>query len=174
MQISSWCPHEEYDEEAFPNHWKNFDKLVQKGVIVSIDKVKEELTKNGDEFFLEWTKKYGDNFYPNFDLDIAPYLTELSSIFPKWYNQNKNKADYYLIAFAKVKKLTLVTQEKMNLDASSDKTYKIPTVCHKIGAKCTLKGCSVEYDENMDYEFECIDFVELVKREKLYDYNLFE
>jgi len=31
----------------------------------------------------------------------------------------------------------------------------------------------LEYDESIDYDFECIDFVELVKRERLYNPNLF-
>lgn len=34
---------EEYEEEAFPMHWKNFDSLVKEGVIISIDKVKDGL-----------------------------------------------------------------------------------------------------------------------------------
>jgi len=166
-------PQEEYEEEAFPIHWKNFDRLFKEGVIVSIDKVKEELNNKGDAFFLEWTKENEDNFYPNFDSETTPYLRKLSTIFPGWYNQNKEKADYFLIAFAKVKELTLVTQEKMNIDADKEKNYRIPTVCHKIGAKCTLKSCKLEYDESIDYDFECIDFVELVKRERLYNPNLF-
>ena len=165
-------PQEEYEEEAFPIHWKNFDKLVKEGVIISIDKVKEELTEKGDEFFLDWTKENEHMFYPNFDSDTTPYLTELSSRFSGWYTQNCDKADYFLIAFAKIKELTLVTQEKMNLNTTEEKNYKIPTVCHKIGAKCIMKDWKFEYDESVDYDFECIDFVELVKRERLFDPNL--
>lgn len=165
-------PQEEYEEEAFPIHWKNFDMLVKEGVIVSIDKVKEELTEKGDEFFLDWTKENEIMFYPNFDSDTTPFLTDLSRKFPDWYNKNQDKADYFIIAFAKVKGLTLVTQEVMNLDSQKEKRYKIPTVCHKIGGKCIMKSCEFEYDENIDYEFECISFNELIKRERLFDPNL--
>ncbi len=164
---------EEYEEEAFPMHWKNFDSLVKEGVIISIDKVKDELIFKGDSFFLNWTKENEHMFYPNFDPETTPCLTRLSSRFPEWYNKNQDKADYYIIAFAKVKGLTLVTQEKMNFNSPNEKNYKIPTVCHRIGAKCIMKDWEFEYDETIVYDFECISFNELVKRERLYDHNLF-
>ena len=35
--------HREYDETVFPIHWKNFDKLVDDGTIISIEPVKKEI-----------------------------------------------------------------------------------------------------------------------------------
>ena len=158
---------EEYDEEAFPFHWKNFDKLVQEGVIVSLNEVKEELIKKGDKFFLDWTEENANMFYSSFDSDTAEDISKLYSMFPAWYEENEEKADLYIVAFAKSKGLTLITQEAMNLNAKKDENFKIPTVCHKIGAKCIMKSSNLEYDEG-DYAFECIDFVELIKREGLH------
>lgn len=162
---------EEYDEEAFPFHWKNFDMLVREGVIVFIGEVKEELITNEDDFFLDWTIENQHMFYSFDDSDTIPFLLELYSMFPNWYEENEDKADLYLVAFAKSKGLTLVTQESMNLNAEKDENYKIPTVCHKMGAKCIMKSSDIDY-EDRDYDFECIDFVELAKRERLYDPKL--
>ena len=103
---------------------------------------------------------------------IQPYLNELSTKFPDWYQENQNKADYFLIAYAKVKNLVLVTQEDINRDGS-EKNYKIYTVCYFLGARCIPPDNTQIFclDEN-NYDFECICFNELVKRERLYDTNL--
>ena len=78
------------------------------------------------------------------------------------------------MAFAKTHNLVLVTQESYNYNPdTNEKKYTIPTLCELEGAKCTVENCQTDYsDEN--YDFECIDFVELVKRERLFDPDLFE
>ena len=55
-----------------------------------------------------------------------------------------------LIAFSKAHDLVLVTQEKCNINATEEKNYKIPTICYKYGV-------------------ECINFLELIKRENLHE-----
>lgn len=163
-------PFKRYDKECYPKHWANFDKLVDKGIIVSIDKVKDEITDKGYTFHKEWVKKHKKMFYPTIDNEIAPYLNKLSIKFPNWYGKNEKKADYYLVAHAKVKNLVLVTQEGINLNASEE-NYKIHTVCYKLGARCIPPETNKNHifcQNKEKIDFECVSFNELVKREKLY------
>lgn len=163
-------PHQIYEEECYPIHWKNFDKLVKNGTIISINKVKKELVDLSHDFYKEWVEENKDMFCPDFDSETTFYLKELSTLFPGWYKENESKADSLLIAFAKVKNLVLVTHETIKLDTKNDKKYSIPTVAYKIGAKCIVYDHSKIYckDEG-DFSFECICFNELVKREKLFE-----
>lgn len=48
----------------------------------------------------------------------------------------------------------------------SQKKIKIPTLCDLECAKCTMESCDKFY-ANKSYAFECIDFVELIKRGNL-------
>ena len=95
----------------------------------------------------------------------------LSRKFPNWYEKGhtskKNWADPEVISYAKIKDISLVTQEAWNANAISDIRFKIPTICSKIGAYCHIRD---KYDEDIkNYEgFKCIDFLELIKRENLH------
>lgn len=167
-------PKEDYEYKAFPTHWFNFDKLIENGKLISLDKVRDEiLEKTEDNFYVKWVDKYEYMFKQSIDSDVSSCLNELSLKFPDWYNVNDEKADKYLIAYAKVKGLVLVTQEKYNYNGDAnhktkERNFKIPTLSDFIGAKCVMNSCSKIYDYNKDYDFECISFNELVKRELLY------
>ncbi len=164
-----------YDEEAFPIHWRNFDYLVEQGLVISILEVKEELERKV-EIFKFWVKDHEDIFKP-LDNNSVVLMNKINSDYPKLYEANNKKksiADIPLVAFAKTHNLVLVTQESYNYNPdTNEKKYTIPTLCELEGAKCTVENCQTDYsDEN--YDFECIDFVELVKRERLFDPDLFE
>jgi len=69
-----------------------------------------------------------------------------------YLNHNNRKkytwADPELIAYAKANNLILVTQEKYG-EPDKEENYKIPRIC-------------------LDFDVKCIDFLELIKREKLH------
>lgn len=162
-----------YDEDAFPIHWKNFDDLVEQGIVISILEVKEELERKV-EIFSDWVNDHEDIFKP-LDNNSVVLMNDINSKYPELYEANNKKksiADIPLVAFAKTHNLVLVTQESYNYtENTKEKNFSIPTLCELEGAKCTVDNCKTDYSD-VDYDFECIDFVELVKREKLYDHNL--
>ena len=47
-----------YDEAAFPVQWRNFDRLIEQGKIISIDLVEIELTRYNHEEYNEWIDNY--------------------------------------------------------------------------------------------------------------------
>ncbi len=53
------------------------------------------------------------------------------------------------------------------MNAKSDLKFKIPTICSRMGAYCHIRD---KYDEGIKDHvgFQCIDFLELIKRENLH------
>lgn len=164
-----------YDEAAFPVQWQGFDKIVERGLVVSILEVKLELTKEDHDDYEEWINNHEDIFKP-LDYPSTVIMNDINRRYPQLVEQNEKDnsiADIPLVSFAKAHNLILVTHETYNYDSKmSQKKIKIPTLCDLEGAKCTMESCEKEFDENIEYDFECIDFVELVKRERLYDHDL--
>jgi len=160
-----------YEYNSFPTHWENFDKLIKEGIIVSCPPVKKELLFNSNEF-KGWCEENKKMFIP-----LTPIVTEemdkLDEEYPLWFNSEKNTevpwADSSLVAYAKAYKCALVTQEHMNLEAE-EQNYKIPTICEKLGAFCSIGKMKTKNNPS-NTTFQCIDFIELVKREKLMSNN---
>ena len=164
--------HRDYDEIVFPKYWKNFDRLVNDGIIISTTSVLDEIKdlvgrKEVGEEILSWVN---DNSYM-FKLPIDDkYTKETKNIkreLPGWYERNRTKADWNLVVYAKAYNLILVTQETPNFDVKKPKSYKIPMACKKLGAYCR---CGLEVTSSIDpsqTSFQCINFVELARREKL-------
>lgn len=164
-----------YDEAAFPVQWQGFDKIVEQGLVVSIMEVKVELTREDHDDYEEWINDHEDIFKPLDDPSIV-IMEDINSRYPDLVEQNEKDnsiADIPLVSFAKAHNLILVTNETYNYNQNmSQKNIRIPTLCDLEGAKCTMESCEKEFDVNIDYDFECIDFVELVKCERLFDPNL--
>lgn len=169
------APHQYYDEESFPIHWSNFDKLIECGDIISTDLVKNELLKKDDNL-KDWVEKY-NYMFKELDSNVVFVLNELSNMFKGWYEFNSKKyaADPEVIAMAKAYNLVLVTQESYNGNAKSEKNFKIPTICEKIGAQCIINDMHNSYVHNKEnFDFECICFSELIKREQLHNPSKFK
>ncbi|KZX10167.1 DUF4411 family protein [Methanobrevibacter curvatus] len=104
--------------------------------------------------------------------NISTELGFLEENFPEWYHNyddsKNNWADPYLIAYAMAYSAVLVTQEKCNLGATNESNYKIPTICPKLGAYCHSDKLISKNINPDTAPFQCINFFELIKREKLY------
>jgi len=141
-----------YEKEFFPIHWRNLDNEIDNGLIVSTSLVYKELEEKDDGIY-RWAQSHQDMFKPPL-VNVQKELTNLYTMFPIWANYNLNKkptwADPEVIAFSKANNLILVSQEKINLNSTKEKNYKIPTICCKFGV-------------------ECITLLELIKREKLHE-----
>lgn len=140
-----------YEKEYFPVHWQNFDLKVDSGLIVSTSLVYRELEQQNDEFY-EWAKNRKHIFKPPLD-NVQDELINLQDKFKKWVQHNNKKHAYWadpeLVAYSKANGLILVTQEKQPNVPFNVESYKIPTICSNLGV-------------------ECIDMLELFKREKLH------
>lgn len=162
--------HQVYELDSFPYHWKNFDDKIQEGKFISIPTVQKEIFEK-DKSAVPWTKKNDILFNGNMnDSSVVKELNDLSANFPVWYkegNKKKRWADPELIAFAKANGLVLVTCESWNYTSTKEKKFKIPTICSKIGAYCKIRNeCSQDVENS--FPFQCIDFIELIKREELF------
>ncbi|MBZ2164465.1 DUF4411 family protein [Methanobacterium spitsbergense] len=159
-----------FELDLFPFHWKNFDEKIQDGIFVSVPSVKTEINVR-NKAALKWS----NNNNIMFDVDMADpkvvsKLNFLSSTFPIWYEKGIEKpvwADPELIAFAMAHNKVLVTCEKCNINGR-EHNFRIPTICSKLGAYCHIRG---KYTKNIPFtnSFQCIDFQELIEREKLYE-----
>ena len=143
-------------------------------MVASILEVKEELIERSYDDYNEWVENNMDIFKPLDNKSII-VMNQINSHYPDLYKENNRKnslADIPLVAFAKAHNLVLVTQEAYNYSQfTKEKKYTIPTLCELEGGKCIVENCQTEYGD-IEYDFECIDFIELIKRERLYDPDL--
>ena len=164
----------EYDELVFPIYWENFDKLVEAGIIISLTSVKgeiERVVKRGDvaDDILTWVEDHSQMFKFPPDERYTKETVIVKNKLQGWFRKNEKKADSALVVFAKAYNLTIVTQESPNFTTKKQSQYNIPTACKKLGAYCRCGVLEVTHDvDSTKAPFQCINFVELVRREKLY------
>ncbi|MDR3291998.1 MAG: DUF4411 family protein [Methanobrevibacter sp.] len=157
-----------YEFESFPTQWSNLDKMIKEGSIIAPIEVRKELLKTTNELEY-WCNNHERMFIPP-NNDIILELSFLEEKFLIWYHSkddSKDWADPYLIAYAKAYDAVLVTQEGWYPDRK-EKNYSIPIVCSKLGAYCHIGQYSTK-NVNRTASFQCIDFIELIKRESLYE-----
>ena len=167
--ILAGSKYDHYEKAYFSQYWENFDDKIKKGIIISTERVYKEIEEK-DDFITEWAKDNIKMFQMPSD-EVLETVASLHNRFPNWYKVNKMKknwADSQVIAFAKCYDMALVTQEGWNWRAESDKKFKIPTICSKIGAYCHIRDRKEPKIENPK-GFQCIDLLELIKRENLYE-----
>jgi hypothetical protein len=121
-----------YPATIMPGLWIKFNKMVQKGKIVSCREVYEEIMM-GDDELVKWAKENKDIFLPA-DQVIQVEVRNILVKFPDLINvkKRKNNADPFIIAVAKVFSCTLITQETK---AGYNNPPKIPNVCDYYGIK---------------------------------------
>lgn len=124
--------------------WSFLLKNAQDGILCSIDKVLAEI-EQGEDYLKDWvTENLRGYFYPTNDDEILKHFAEISgyvSSLSSHYKQEaiddflqEDNADPWVIAFAKAKRLTVVTQEKPN--PNSKRKVKIPDVCKRFNIRC--------------------------------------
>ena len=118
-----------YPPELFPQLWKNMEALIAAGRLVAPEEVRIELAVKDDETFA-WAKGQSGLFVP-FDIEQMRETTLIANRFRRFVDNPKvrNRADPFVIALAKARGYTVVTQEK----PGSPDSPKIPFVCDSIG-----------------------------------------
>lgn len=131
--------------DVWPTFWTKMVELINSGNIHSIDKVKDEIDKGGDEL-TDWIHNNAPRgFFLTQDITVMTKLAETitwaqnctvhfsqSAIF-----DYTNVADSYLVATAAARNMVLVTYEKSNPQRRN--RVMIPDACYAIGVRsCDL------------------------------------
>jgi len=108
-------------------------KLIDDGIVISIDEVYEELKVQDDEV-LEWAKKHMDMFKP-LDEEVQQIASQILGTHPNLIDLKKRKsgADPFLIALGKARSCSIITEEK---PSGGPGKSKIPDVCTHYDIKC--------------------------------------
>ncbi len=118
-----------YHPDAFPSFWLKIDEAFDCGRLFSSEEVYKELGKKDDDLF-NWAKSRKDMFLET-EQEIWDVGTEIVGQFPKLLHNVKGRlnADAFVIAVAKLKGYTVVTEE----DYGTATKPKIPLICDAIG-----------------------------------------
>jgi hypothetical protein len=114
-----------YLPETFGSVWEGIEQMVETGQVRAVDEVKRELSKKSDEAFA-WAKSVKDLFVP-LTADIQRATTAILAEHPRLLGLGgaRNSADPFVIALAKARGGTVVTQEL----SRNIRKPKIPDVC---------------------------------------------
>lgn len=135
-----------YPPDLFPSLWQHVEKLTDEDEeLCSCEDVFEELSQKAGDDIHAWAAARQNIFIP-LDDAIQAKATAILDQYPRLVDTRKGKslADPFVIATAVEHNLIVVTGEK---PTRSIEKPKIPDVCVAL-------------------RVECIDFVELIRREK--------
>ena len=123
---------------TFPSLWTQLDELVSRGTIVSVSEVFNELQNcNDTDFIQDWAKRNKAIFAKPSNEELLFVQRILST--PHFQNligqkailKGKPVADPFVIAAAKIRNGTVVTEEREKPNAA-----KIPNVCAHFHIPC--------------------------------------
>jgi len=128
-----------YGLDFCPAFWDWLVESHQRGVVLSIEKVGDEI-KSGGDTLANWAASQPASFFATPDEEVLPALTHVSewvagqqAYDPAAKSNFLQVADYFLVAHALAHKHTVVTHEKVD---GSKKRVKIPAACIALGIKC--------------------------------------
>ena len=123
---------------VFKSIWTGLDSLVQSGVLISTREVSNEIERGDvDQHTNQWLKDRKEIFTTptadelRFVAEIFKVAHFQSLIGEKQRLQGTPVADPFVIACAKLRKGTVVTEEREKPNAA-----KIPNVCQHFGVPC--------------------------------------
>jgi len=128
--ISAWS--ERYPIKNFPGFWKQFEKLIDDGRLVSPEEVRHEIIKKTEGLDV-WVKQHR-NMFVALDTDMQLTVRDILAEFPLLTKNlpGRNSADPFVITLAKMKNYTAVTEEGLG----SINRPRIPFVCEHYKIKC--------------------------------------
>lgn len=132
-----------YPMDVVPGFWLKIREFADKGLIVSIDKVKDEIHLNKDDLAMWCEENLLHGFFRNTDIVISEYVAVSN-----WANSKAShyklaalnefldsaEADAWLIAYAIANNSKIVTHETSEPNRKSK--IKIPDVCSSFGINC--------------------------------------
>jgi hypothetical protein len=128
--IDCWA--RSYPPDVFPGVWSKLDDLISHQQIVCPEEVRTELARQDDDL-TDWVSGRPYMFV-SLDEAIQVATKEVLRAHPLLMKatKNRNGADPFVIATARVKTLTVVTEEKGGTQAKP----KIPSVCAGLEVPC--------------------------------------
>ena len=125
-----------YPPDVFPSLWLHLEEMIKAKELLAPDEVLLELSQKDDEVH-KWGKANNAMFVP-LDEDVQNATQEILIQFPRLVGamKDRNRADPFVIALAKVKGAIVVTGEKSR---GTEDRPRIPNVCDHFGiGHCTL------------------------------------
>ena len=129
-----------YAFDIAPAFWNNLALVAQDGLVMSIDKVYDEIdTKNRE--LKEWAASSFKEWKNTKQRDVVDGYARIIQ-WTKGQNfkeaavaefADSNNADAWVISYALTKKLTVVTEERLNLN--SKRRVLIPNVCEEFNIR---------------------------------------
>jgi predicted nucleic acid-binding protein len=127
-----------YPPDIFRSLISRIDDLIAKGECSAIDLVREEIDAVGTPELRSWAKSNKALFIP-LDPEVQVEAASIEARYPDLMDPKSpyQSADAYVIALAKVKGGTVVSQETSAAEKRSAKrTHYIPDVCRNLGVPC--------------------------------------
>lgn len=120
-----------YPIEVFASFWERFEHLIQTGRVIASDEVLCEIARKDDELHA-WCKAHRDLFVPMTE-EIQLAAIEVTATVPSLVDLNKGRgqADPFVVALARVRSATVVSQESTKPTAP-----KIPDACRRFRVPC--------------------------------------
>jgi hypothetical protein len=124
--LHAWI--EAYPPDNFPLVWDKIDNLITNGRLISSDEVLRELKRKHDS-------AYHPNLFMPLDEGTQALVAEIMSKHKRLVDTRKGRlgADPFVIATAKLKNCTLVTNEVLT---NNIKKPNIPDVCAIMNVEC--------------------------------------
>jgi hypothetical protein len=128
-----------YYKGRFVKLWKDIENLFISGKMISHEEVLREIKGNNgdkDELYL-WSVINKEYFLPDYDPSEQAVIGEISILSEKFLNSKTKSphADPWIIAQAKIKKLTVVTEEVGKGSNVNPNNYGIPDICARLNPK---------------------------------------
>ena len=121
-----------YPPKSFPQFWQKVDEIIEKGELKAVDEVLVELEKKDDEVY-KWPRARKSKVIVPIDEDIQKVVQTILQNHRRLVDTRKNRtgADPFVIAVAKIKSATVVTNENPGSAAKPN----IPDVCTAMGIR---------------------------------------
>ena len=127
-----------YPSDIFKSLVSKIDELISRGECSAVDLVREEIEAVGTPELRVWAKSNKALFLP-LDPEVQVEAASIEARYPDLMDPKSpyQSADAYVIALAKVKGGTVVSQETSAAEKRSAKrTHYIPDVCRDLGIPC--------------------------------------
>lgn len=122
-----------YPPDVFATLWEKIEGLIAVGRLLASEEVLHELGRQSDDTY-RWAKDQAGLFVP-LDRGQTDEVSRIEGAFPHLVHRIKNRsaADPFVIALAKLRGYTIITEENKS---TSPQKPKIPDVCTSYGIKC--------------------------------------
>jgi predicted nucleic acid-binding protein len=129
-----------YSFDIVPSFWRTLLKHAKDGQVISIDRVKKEISNSSDDDELKkWAIKEFNEWFMSTDNEIVfesyRQIIDWANNQSQYYDYAKSEfasvADSWLVAYAKAYNYVVVTHESYHPD--SKRRIYIPNACHAFG-----------------------------------------